>query len=236
MRKAATELLSEDAYLDWQCKLWQTFTPARDPNRFEAATARALWRAVTQATSGTVKDKFVSLSAATGSGKTYSAVALLAYLHSKGRKASMLLAQIHQLGGVYAALVKIMPREGVAVWSSVHRADRDEKTRKEYHDSAPDDVREHFVDPPRFAEGECRNLPILLTTHASWMAELEGKRDLHIGARGLIIADEEPTLERTFPFTSDSVHALRRLWALEGAAPRHGFDNPIADALVDCNS
>ena len=43
---------------------------------------------------------------------------------------------------------------------------------------------------------------------AGW-AELEGKRDLHIGARGLIVADERPALERTFPFTSDSVHALQ---------------------------
>ena len=222
-----------DDFLEWQVKLWNTFTPPRAPNAFEVATARALWRAMEQATSGAVTGKFISLSAATGSGKTFSAVALLAYLHSRGRRATMLLAQIHQIVEVYRSLIKIAPEGAVAIWSSVHRQDAKDADRREYLESAPDEVlREHYVDPPRFFESECRKAPLLLTTHASWTSELEGARSLGIADRGLIIADEEPKQEVIYTFTSNAIDKLRRIWALEGAAPRYGFDNPIAECLA----
>ena len=81
--------LTERGFLAYKRKVSNTFNPPRAPNAFELATAKALWRATMQALNGSVKGKHISVSAATGSGKSMGAVALLAYFQSKGLRASM---------------------------------------------------------------------------------------------------------------------------------------------------
>jgi len=76
--------LTERGFLAYKRKVSNTFNPPRAPNAFELATAKALWRATMQALNGSVKGKHISVSAATGSGKSMGAVALLAYFPSKG--------------------------------------------------------------------------------------------------------------------------------------------------------
>jgi hypothetical protein len=222
--------LSLGDYLRWQRKFWRASQLGSNPNRFEVATATALWWAMRRATSGTTSSKFVSVSAATGSGKTYSAAALLAYIHSQGRRASMLVSNVHEIGALYDVLIRIMPRKALALWSEVHREDHDKRARQKHYRTVPDELKMHFKDPPRFSETECRNATILLTTHESWFSELDARLDLHIGRRGLILADEDPKLQIAVPFTGEDIHALLRVCE-KRAQVANALDHSVAKAL-----
>jgi hypothetical protein len=230
--------MKQPEFQDYQRRIWATFTPDEDgkpriPNRFEVATGDALFRAVLEAYGPISHEKFTVVSAATGSGKTYSAVALAAYMASKEGRVTLLESQINQLANVYDTLVKVIPREWVAIWSTVHRHDRSERDVQRYLSEATDSTVKHFEDPPRFSLEECRNARVLLTTHASWRQELGGGRDLNIAGSDLILIDEDPALQRVFQFTSIEVKKLAYVFKMGKRDGVAGVFDHEAEAVLD---
>jgi hypothetical protein len=230
--------MKQSEFQDYQRRVWAMFTPDEDgkprvPNRFEVATGDALFRAVPEAYGPISHEKFTVVSAATGSGKTHSAVALAAYMASKEGRVTLLESQINQIANVYDTLVKVIAPEWVAIWSTVHRSDRSERDVQKYLSEATESAVKHFEDPPRFSLEECRNARVLLTTHASWRQGLGGGRDLNIAGSDLILIDEDPALQRVFQFTSVEVAKLAYVFKMGKRDGVAGAFDHEAEAVLE---
>ena len=83
----------------------------RQPSKFESATGNALWRAY-QACQQT-PDRFKAVSAATGSGKTKGALALMAHIYPA--ETAIVIREIKECREAYLDLCKLIGEENVAI-------------------------------------------------------------------------------------------------------------------------
>lgn len=184
----------------------------RPPSAFERATAHALWTtyAGRMPTSGQ-PIAFPAVSAATGSGKSIAACALLAFLAKQGQSGAYVVETIEAVEEVRQNLSRIAPGM-VAAYSSIHRANAAlDKVR---------DYREQGVEAgAQFTEDEFRAAPIVVTTHDRWKRELTEGAPLGVlkhssRDRALVVVDEEPELQVTYQRQPEDVSALASVLAV----------------------
>jgi hypothetical protein len=165
------DTMSEEQFLVCVRRVWSSFETPRAPEEFELATARALWRAYQQTLNPTkeTKGKFICLSAATGSGKTSAAIALACTAHNAGKSVVFIIEQIYAICDVYIELCKVLPKEAVAIRTTIHRADRRAVDVEAYREDAPENASDallaHLDNPPCWSADECAEADILLMTH-----------------------------------------------------------------------
>jgi hypothetical protein len=184
----------------------------RAPSAFERATAHALWTtyAARMPTSGD-PIAFPAVSAATGSGKSIAACALLAFLARQGESGAYVVETIEAVEEVRRNLARLAPG-AVAAYSSIHRAN-----------AAPDKVRDYreigVTAGETFTEDAFRAAPIAVTTHDRWKREVESGADLGVlkrsgVSRSLVVVDEEPELQVTYQRQPEDVSALASVLAV----------------------
>ena len=168
----------------------------RAPTAFEAATANALWRA-TLACQQT-PDRFKAVSAATGSGKTLGAVALIA--HRFPGTAAIVIREISECRDIYLKLCNLIGESNVAIYASKGAIAKFEEAQGKAFG-------------PTHDEEKFRKTPVVVCTHARWKAECADDRDRGVRKwngvqRDLIVIDEEPELESVYVAQPEDVSRL----------------------------
>lgn len=174
---------------------WHRLTE-RMPTLFESATADALWKAYEA--SRQVPDRFKAVSAATGSGKTLGAIALIAHLWPGS--AALVIREIKEARKAYRDLCRILGDNNVALYASRGAIAKFEDEQGEPFG------RTHTDD-------EFRAASVVVCTHARWKAECMDDRDRGVRLcdgvqRNLIVIDEEPELECVYVAQPEDVSTL----------------------------
>ncbi len=203
---------------------WQQLT-GRLPSKFESATAEALWDALKACQQN--PDRFKAVSAATGSGKTLGAIALIA--HCFPASAALVSREISECRSAYHSLCNLIGKDNVAIYAS--------KGAIEKYDS---EHSEPFG--PVASDSEFRAARVIVCSHARWKAECADDRDRGVRhrkglLRDVVIVDEEPELESVYVAQPEDVSKLASLLSdsvRKDEARYFGFaqTNSIVAALV----
>ncbi|MCH8135621.1 MAG: hypothetical protein IIB77_06555 [Proteobacteria bacterium] len=172
----------------------------RQPSKFESATGNAFFRAY-QACQQT-PDRFKAVSAATGSGKTKGALALMAHIYPA--ETAIVIREIKECREAYLDLCKLIGEENVAI--SVSKAAIKKYDAAAVLSNRPSFGRVH-------TDAEFAAAPVVGCTHARWKGEIENGTDRGVRLcngqqRDLIIIDEEPELERVYVTQPEDVSKL----------------------------
>jgi hypothetical protein len=207
----------------------------RRPSAFMRATAHSLWLAyVSRMPPEDKPTAYTAVSAATGSGKSLAACALLAYLVDHGHAVAYVVETIEAVEEVRGWLESLLPGQ-VAAATSIHRAN-----------AAPDKVRHYseqgVTTEHRYTEDEFMSAKIVVTTHARWADELRDGKDRGVlkcsGVdRALVIVDEEPELQDVYQRRPEHVSELLSVLsskALANEGRYHGFTeaHPSSSTLL----
>lgn len=173
---------------------WNTLI-GREPSKFESATGAALWRAFNA--SQQTPDRFKAVSAATGSGKTKGAIALMAHLFPM--RSVIVIREVKECHEAYLDLCALIGEQNVAIIASPGAISKFESEGGSYGH--------------RFTDAEFSSAPVAVCTHARWKGEIEKGTDRGVRLckgeqRDLIIIDEEPELERVYVAQPEDVSRL----------------------------
>ncbi len=205
------------------------------PSSFERATGDALWQAYVRLSESSTDplgsiglgehsgpQAFLAVSAATGSGKSLGACALIAHLSPA--PCAFVIKTVEEAEKVYRHLSKLLPGR-VAVYSSLHK-----------NNASPTLTEEKFRElglrvARRFTETEFKEAQVVVTTHERWKQEIEKGTDLGVRLykgrlRELVIVDEDPSLERVYVCQPEHVSKLASVFAdtvLSSESRSYGF-------------
>lgn len=181
----------------------------REPSAFMRATAHSLWQAflMRMPTEGQPV-AFPAVSAATGSGKSLAACALLAFLaeESEHHSGAYVVETIEAVEEVRQWLERLAPGK-VAAYSSIHHAKvaSTSQTARNYAERG-------ITAGAQFTEEQFKAARIVVTTHARWKRDLEGADGGVLRCNGkersLVIVDEEPNLQVSYTRQPEHVSAL----------------------------
>lgn len=175
----------------------------RSPTKFEVATAEALWRATAVFDLATPPRKFQVVSAATGSGKTLGAVALIA--HRFPQTATLVVKEMKAAHEHWRQLVDLIGDEDlVAITTGVHRKGGD--VAKYERETGLKVTRQ-------YSDAEVKAAPIVVVCHQKWLNEVNDGADRGVRLcngvqRDLIVVDEDPTLEVVYVAQPEDVTSL----------------------------
>jgi hypothetical protein len=89
--------------------------------------------------------------------------------HNAGKSVVFIIEQIYAICDVYIELCKVLPKEAVAIRTTIHRADRRAVDVEAYREDAPENASDallaHLDNPPCWSADECAEADILLMTH-----------------------------------------------------------------------
>lgn len=188
--------------------------PPRAPSAFERATAEKLWSTYQRMPKGGDVKTFTALSAATGAGKTTSAVALMCHLAlTSGASSAYVAPSIAVAEEVLKHLLRLTDGTdiSVAAYSSIHRSRATEKDLRDYAEQGTRPSRQ-------YTEDEFKAAQIVVTTHHRWRREADTDKDLGVlkregRDRAAVFVDEEPSLELTLVRRPEDVSRLATLVA-----------------------
>ncbi|MDQ2651567.1 MAG: DEAD/DEAH box helicase family protein [Chloroflexota bacterium] len=181
----------------------------REPSAFMRATAHSLWQTfqMRMPTEGQPV-AYAAVSAATGSGKSLAACALLAFLaeESEHYSGAYVVETIEAVEEVRQWLERLAPGK-VAAYSSIHHAKASATSR-----TARDYAERGVIAGAQYSEEQFKAARIVVTTHARWKRDLEGADGGVLRCNGrdrtLVIVDEEPNLQVSYTRQPEHVSAL----------------------------
>jgi hypothetical protein len=214
----------------------------KEPTTFERRVTGVLYDAVHDVLTGSRPEGFVAVSAATGSGKSTGAVALLSLVAQHGLSGAYVAPTIELADEMYHNLRRLLPAEDVAIISSMHSTTRNPTALRERRDwEVETDC--HVTDT--FTPAEFRRARIVVSTHRRWLMDVsEGRKDQGVThrdlsapeadaqytRRDLVIVDEDPDLQRVYTAMPSDVARLRELLSADPSldALAYGFsDIPV---------
>lgn len=188
---------------------------------------------VSYAFRGNLPKAFQAVSAATGSGKSVGACALIAHLHPA--PCAFVIQTVEECENVYRSLSKLLPGK-VAVYTSLHRINASPTLTEQKRRELGLEVTR------RWHEDEFKASPVVITTHERWKREIDTGSDLGVRLfngkpRALVVVDEDPSLERVYVKQPEDVSRLASIFAdvtLRDEARAVGFTTAhhAADALA----